>query len=473
MNRNEPEEAFQRALHERPKDEEAEGWQALLVSSCIETVTRSCEDIISNDGVSRKSRENELSTPNDEYPSSALNAGGNSRTKNGLVTLIGRKRSDSEISDRENGVRKRRRLDLPPMTSLDYEPLLSWVDEAVAALDKVLIIAGDFDQRDGFLDILQRIEVWITNQHARLITSSGYRQRLPTSDCKFSSSLHGSRHSSFSTFPSVSLLLDRIVLAATIPRMSCHDPKARGSMASYRYPLILTGNMTAWPAMTKWKSPEYWFKATIGGRRIVPVEIGHKYTDEDWCMEMMAFGKFLQDYMLRRDEQSGGIGYLAQHDIFSQIPALQADIQIPDECYIPTGKDYTVPSSIGEPSLVDLSTSEVQKNIWMGPTGTVSPLHYDPYHNILCQVTGKKYIRLYAPQETPKLYPHAVGLMHNTSKVDVEAAGDTLKREYPLFSEAKYLEVYLCAGEMLWLPKEWWHYVRSVETGISVSFWWR
>lgn len=80
---------------------------------------------------------------------------------------------------------------------------------------------------------------------------------------------------------------------------------------------------------------------------------------------------------------------------------------------------------------------------------------------------GRKYIRLYSPSVTDSLYPHE-GMLQNTSQVDVENADGA---EYPKFAQAPYMECLLESGEMLFIPKRWWHYVRSLETSFSVSFW--
>lgn len=123
-------------------------------------------------------------------------------------------------------------------------------------------------------------------------------------------------------------------------------------------------------------------------------------------------------------------------------------------------------------------------NAWFGPAGTISPLHTDPYHNILSQVVGRKYIRLYAPRESGKLYARGVedgGVdMENTSEVDIgplsgwdgtEQEKAKAHEKFPSFKDAQFVDCILEEGECLYIPVGWWHYVRSLSVSFSVSFW--
>jgi lysine-specific demethylase 8 len=60
--------------------------------------------------------------------------------------------------------------------------------------------------------------------------------------------------------------------------------------------------------------------------------------------------------------------------------------------------------------------------------------------------------------------------MHtNTSQVDLEVPDH---RQFPNFKQTPYMDCVLSAGQMLYLPPGWWHFVKALTVSFSVSFWW-
>ena len=267
------------------------------------------------------------------------------------------------------------------------------------------------------------------------------------------------------------------------PQIECPIHRASMGLSDFENhletiePIVLTGELLHWPASKhqSWNRPSYLLSKTFGGRRLVPIELGRSYTDDDFGQAIMPFGDFMRYHLMTTSGEE--IGYLAQHDLFSQIPDLRKDIRVPIFC-----STNPPPPAPGTP-LANVKIPHLETplaKMWLGPAGTISSLHTDPYHNILCQVVGKKYVRLYSPHESSKLYPRSTtedGIdMSNTSRVEAEQVEMSLEEdsdgEFPLFAEAKYVETILNEGECLYIPVGWWHYVRSLTVSISISFWW-
>ncbi|KAG4195407.1 hypothetical protein ERO13_A06G108900v2 [Gossypium hirsutum] len=163
-------------------------------------------------------------------------------------------------------------------------------------------------------------------------------------------------------------------------------------------PVIITDCMAHWPARTRWNDMDYLRR--IAGDRTVPVEVGKNYLCSEWKQELVTFSEFLERV------QSTGCSskaptYLAQHQLFDQINDLRKDISIPDYCCAGGGELRSL-------------------NAWFGPAGTVTPLHHDPHHNILAQVVGKKYVRLYSAKYSEELYPYSETMLNNSSQVDLD-----------------------------------------------------
>ncbi|KAM9093990.1 bifunctional peptidase and arginyl-hydroxylase JMJD5 isoform 2-T3 [Sarcophilus harrisii] len=264
---------------------------------------------------------------------------------------------------------------------------------------------------------------------------------------------HGKRHSetrieelSIKKTRSDSPMTPAVKLETAVPRLQC--PSLEFFRKNYlipQKPVILEGIANHWPCMKKWSLD---YIQEIAGCRTVPVEVGSKYTDEEWSQSLMTVNEFISKYIVNEND----IGYLAQHQLFDQIPELKEDICIPDYCCLGNGEE-----------------EEITINAWFGPAGTISPLHQDPQQNFLAQVLGRKYIQLYSPQESEHLYPHETQLLHNTSQVDVENPNLS---KFPKFTEASYQSCILNPGQILFIPVKYWHYVRALDISFSVSFWW-
>jgi hypothetical protein len=210
--------------------------------------------------------------------------------------------------------------------------------------------------------------------------------------------------------------------------------------------VIVEGLMTKWRAMTVW-TPEY-LKSTVGdepieimsGREADPhyelnIERHRKRVGFCEYVDMVFSGRETNDY------------YLVANNVFFRNPgalALLGDLELFTEYLRPTAH-------------------ENQTFLWLGPAGTVTPLHHDTCNILMAQVAGRKRVRLIAPSQLQWVYND----ISVYSRVDCE--NPDLER-WPEFRNVKMLDVVLEPGEVLFLPVGWWHHVRSLDVSITVSF---
>ncbi len=105
---------------------------------------------------------------------------------------------------------------------------------------------------------------------------------------------------------------------------------------------------------------------------------------------------------------------------------------------------------------------------WVGPAGTVTPLHCDYDDNIFAQVWGTKRIFLSPPHHDEFLYPNPANAILFGSPFDPEAPDFD---KFPLARQACMIEVIVAPGEMLYVPAGWYHQVRALTFSLSSNRW--
>ena len=111
-----------------------------------------------------------------------------------------------------------------------------------------------------------------------------------------------------------------------------------------------------------------------------------------------------------------------------------------------------------------------------GWEGRVSPLHFDGHDNLMMVVDGEKRVDLLPPIASALLYsdftPKAAGNSPVMSDCDPTCGVDL--RRHPLVASAPLHVADLRAGDVLFIPKYWWHVVTSAarvrQLALTVQF---
>lgn len=215
-------------------------------------------------------------------------------------------------------------------------------------------------------------------------------------------------------------------------------------------PVVLRGAASHWPAMKSWTFPS--LGALFGEQRVrvrgsdsaLDVFFGGQHERE------MTFSQYLDEILdTKRDGPRPYLGnlWLNHPQMEAAVLKLFEDFQFAD--YFSEEPDYQV-------------------RVWVAGQGQRSTIHNDSYENMNAQVVGNKRFLLFAPESHDLLYPQKINDQLWASPVNPQAPQ---LEAYPRFSELSGFECLLQPGDVLYIPKYWWHQALSESACINLNCW--
>jgi Cupin-like domain len=109
--------------------------------------------------------------------------------------------------------------------------------------------------------------------------------------------------------------------------------------------------------------------------------------------------------------------------------------------------------------------------LWLG--GRVrTQIHHDRDHNLACVISGRRRFVLFPPEQVANLYIGPIENPPPLSIVDLEAPDFA---RFPLFERAlaSAQTAELGPGDVLLMPRHWWHHVTSRDPyNAMINYWW-
>ena len=206
-------------------------------------------------------------------------------------------------------------------------------------------------------------------------------------------------------------------------------------------PLVIQKLTKDWPAYEKWNLN---YIKTIAGDKIVPLYDDRPVSHKDGFNAAHATMKMADYIDLLQSKPTNYRIFL--YDLMKEVPVLQNDFKWPK---------------------IGLRLVKQLPMLFFGGENSKVFMHYDiDYSNILhFHFHGKKQCMLFAPDQTPFLYkvPHAL-----IAREDIDFDNPDFNK-FPALKKAQGLITTLNHGEMLYMPEGYWHYMKYLTPGFSMS----
>ena len=206
-------------------------------------------------------------------------------------------------------------------------------------------------------------------------------------------------------------------------------------------PVVIERCIEDWPAFTKWNLD---YMKQVAGDKTVPLYDDRPVDYKDGFNEPHAKMK-MKDYVdLLKSEPTKFRIFL--WNILKEVPQLQKDFKFPD---------------------FGLSLMKGLPMLFFGGTNSHTFMHYDiDLANIFhFHFEGEKQVILFDQEQSKHLYkiPHSLIV-----REDIDFSNPDFKK-WPALQKAKGWESELKHGETLYMPEGYWHYMRYITPGFSMS----
>jgi ribosomal protein L16 Arg81 hydroxylase len=209
-------------------------------------------------------------------------------------------------------------------------------------------------------------------------------------------------------------------------------------------PLVIRGRMENWAARD-W-TPESIVRVT-GNPPVDLLVLKDGYFHIDATVGIRTTSLRLGEY-LDRIRDTDRPAYYLRTNVEAAFEPLRRDFEVPEYCLRSLGMKIC---------------------FWMGARGNTSDIHFDMNHNISAQIRGRRRVALFAPEDSANLYPFPHPVRWHHSQVHLE---DYDEVRFPKFRRAKRYDLVMEPGEMLFIPRGWWHRFEALEPSMALSFFW-